>query len=187
MRKTLDGLYLGAMIAAVLAMVSIAVLVFVQIAGRITDRVLTWAGADALGIAVPSLAEIGGFLFVAAAFLALPKTLRAGGHVRVTMLSGHLPPRAAHVMATVVLMAAFAFGVFAAWHAGLQALDSWTFNSVSFGMIRIPLWIPQGVMTIGLAVFAIALLDELVTALGGRDPAYRRAEKAKGVDALEGH
>ena len=187
MRRILDGLYLGSMIAAVAAMVSIAALVFIQIAGRILDRVLGWIGIDGLGIAVPSLAEIGGFLFVASAFLALPTTLRKGGHVRVTMLSSNLPPKAAHVMATVVLGAAFSFGAFAAWHAGLQALDSWTFNSVSFGMIRIPLWVPQGTMALGLTIFAIALLDELITALRGKDPAYIRAEKAKSADALEGH
>ena len=51
--------------------------------------------ADAIGLQVPSLAEIGGFLFVAAAFLALPATLRAAGHVRVTMLAKALPEGAA--------------------------------------------------------------------------------------------
>ncbi|SDX75087.1 TRAP transporter small permease [Roseicitreum antarcticum] len=187
MRKLLDTLYQTAMIAAVVAMVSIALLVFIQILGRLTDRVLMGFGADAIGIAIPSLAEIGGFLFVASSFLALPATLRVGGHVRVTMVSGNLPPRAAHVMACIVLIAAFALGVFAAWHGWLQVLDSWQFNSVSFGMIRIPLWIPQGAMALGLVIFAIALLDELLCALRGHDPAYRRAEKAKGADALEGH
>lgn len=187
MRTLLDALYKGALMVAVAAMVAIALLVFAQIAGRITDRVLMGVGADALGLAVPSLAEIGGFLFVASAFLALPYTLRSGGHVRVTLLSSTLPPRAAHGMSCLVLAGAFALGAFAAWHAALQVVDSWQFNSVSFGMIRIPLWIPQSAMMAGLVIFAIALLDELVCALRGSDPAYIRAEKAKGADALEGH
>lgn len=187
MRKSLDSLYQAAMITAVGAMVLIALLVFGQILGRIIDRVLTTFGADAIGFAIPSLAEIGGFLFVAAAFLALPATLRAGGHVRVTMVSANLPPRVAHAMACLVLAAAFALGAFAAWHAWLQVLDSWQFNSVSFGMIRIALWIPQGAMALGLLIFAIALLDELICALQGNDPAFRRAEIAKGADALDGH
>jgi TRAP-type C4-dicarboxylate transport system permease small subunit len=85
MRKALDALYAGALVGACLAMVAIAALVFLQVGGRVVDRMLTWFGASRIGFAVPSLTEIGGFLFVAAVFLALPATLRAAGHVRVTL------------------------------------------------------------------------------------------------------
>ncbi len=143
---------------------------------------LVATGNAAIGFQVPSLAEIGGFLFVGAAFLALPATLRSAGHVRVTMLAQALPPAAARVVTALVLAAALALAVFAAWHAGVQAQDSWAFNSVSFGMVRIPLWIPQGVMTLGLVLFAVALADELVLALRGQTPAFRQAEAARGID-----
>jgi TRAP-type C4-dicarboxylate transport system permease small subunit len=49
-------------------------------------------------------------------------------------------------------------------------------------MVRIPLWLPQGAMTLGLAIFALALLDELVSALSGRTPAFVAAEGAKSID-----
>jgi hypothetical protein len=65
MRRALDLTYAAAMVASAAALVTIAVLVFVQIAGRILDRVLVAAGREAIGLQVPSLAEIGGFLFVA--------------------------------------------------------------------------------------------------------------------------
>lgn len=187
MRKSLDRLYHVAMVAAVLAMVAIAVLVFVQVAGRILDRTLIWFGADAVGLAVPSLAEIGGFLFVASAFLALPATLRAAGHVRVTMLAAHVPAPVARVLVILVLAVGLALATFAAWHAGLQAFDSWEFNSVSYGMIRIPLWLPQGAMTVGLAIFAVSLLDELLAAVRGNDPAFVTAERAKSPESMDGH
>lgn len=183
MRKALDGLYAAALWAAVLAMVAIAVLVLIQVAGRVIDRTLVWAGASPVGIAVPSLAEIGGFLFVAAAFLALPATLRSGTHVRVTMLAQNLPPAAARWLSVAVLLIATGLGVFAAWHSAVQVVDSWKFNSVSFGMVRIPLWIPQGVMTLGLGLFALALADDLVTALAGGTPAFQAAEARRGIDA----
>lgn len=187
MRKALDGLYAAALIASVIAMVTIAGLVLVQVAGRILDRVLGWFGAEAVGLSVPSLAEIGGFLFVASAFLALPATLRAAGHVRVTILARALPPVAARALTLLVIAAATALGLFAAWHSWLQTLDSWQFDSVSFGMIRIPLWLPQGGMTLGLVIFAVALVDELVAALRGQDPAFFTAEASKSIDAMEGH
>lgn len=181
MRRALDLTYATALVASALCIVTIAVLVFVQIGGRIVDRTLLATGREVIGIQVPSLAEIGGFLFVAAAFLALPATLRAAGHVRVTMLAKALPGGAARVLTVIVLAAALALAAFAAWHSGLQALDSWQFNSVSFGMVRIPLWIPQGAMTLGLAIFVLALADELLAALRGT-PAFVAAENARTID-----
>jgi TRAP-type C4-dicarboxylate transport system permease small subunit len=186
MRRALDLIYASALVASALGLVAIAALVFVQIAGRILDRVLMATGVTALGLQVPSLAEIGGFLFVGASFLALPATLRAAGHVRVTMLSKALPDALARLVTILVLAGALGLASFAAWHSWLQALDSWQFSSVSFGMVPIPLWIPQGTMTLGLAIFALALLDELVCALTGGTPAFVAAEGAKSVDAADG-
>jgi len=178
MRRALDFIYAAALVGAALALGAIATLVFVQIAGRILDRVLLAAGGQALGLQVPSLAEIGGFLFVAAVFLALPATLREAGHIRVTLLPGRL----ARGLTVLVLAAALGLAGFATWHAGLQVLDSWRFGSVSFGMIAVPLWVPQGAMTLGLAIFALALLDDLVAALSGGTPAVIAAERAKSRD-----
>ena len=182
MRRILDLVYASALVASAATLVTIAVLVFAQIAGRILDRVLLATGGTALGLQVPSLAEIGGFLFVGAAFLALPATLKGAGHVRVTMLAQALPARAARALTALVLAAALALALFAAWHSGVQAQDSWAFNSVSFGMVRVPLWIPQGVMTLGLALFALALADELILALTGQTPGFAEAEAARSID-----
>lgn len=182
MRRALDITYTIALGASAVCLVAIATLVFVQITGRILDRITLLSGRDVIGIQVPSLAEIGGFLFVAAAFLALPATLRAAGHVRVTMLASSLPGSLGRALTIAVLTAAMGIAGFATWHSWLQVVDSWTFNSVSFGMIPIPLWIPQGAMTLGLAIFTVALADELWTALRGGTPAFLAAERAKSID-----
>ncbi len=182
MRRMLDLTYAAALVASATALVAIAVLVFVQIAGRILDRALLAMGQDVLGLQVPSLAEIGGFLFVAATFLALPATLRSAGHVRVTILAKTLPDTLARGLTVIVLAAALALAGFAVWHSGLQMADSWAFNSVSFGMVRIPLWLPQGAMTLGLVIFALAIADELVTALSGGTPGFVAAEASRSID-----
>lgn len=180
-RKVLDLMYGGALVAACLSMVVIGILVGVQILGRILDRVALAAGAQPLGIAVPGLSEIGGFLFVAAATLALPATLRAGGHVRVTLAAGLMRGMVARAMTVFVLGSALVLAVFATWHSGAQAWDAWAFNARSFGMVRTPLWIPQGVMTFGFALLALAVLDELLTVLRGGRAAYQEAEAARGL------
>jgi len=186
MRRFFDTVYNGALIAACTAMVAIAVLVLVQVSGRIIDRLAIWMGQAPPGIAVPSLSEFGGFLFVAAACLALPATLRAGGHVRVTLALGLMGPRVGRVFTGMVLLAALGLGGFAAWHSWEQMLDSWRFNTVSFGMVRVPLWIPQAAMTAGFVLLLVALVDELLTLLRGGLPAFRRAEEERS-DSAEGH
>lgn len=186
MRRFFDTLYNGALIAACTSMVAIAVLVLVQVLGRVIDRLAIWLGQAPPGINVPSLSEFGGFLFVAAACLALPATLRAGGHVRVTLALGLMGPRLGRVFTALVLLAALALGGFAAWHSAAQALDSWQFNTTSFGMVPVPLWIPQTGMTAGFVLLVVALIDELVVLLRGGTPAFRRSEEAR-RESAEGH
>ncbi|PKQ11179.1 MAG: hypothetical protein CVT70_15600 [Alphaproteobacteria bacterium HGW-Alphaproteobacteria-1] len=185
LRRMLDRLYSAGLVLAALALVAIAALVLVQVTGRLIDRSLIAMGQPPAGIAITSLSELGGFLFVGAAFLALAGSLRTGGHVRVTMLVGALPAPLARGVAVLALLGALALCGFALYSAALQALDSWSFNAVSFGMAKFPLWMPQAVMVAGLALFALALADELVTLLFGGKPAYQRAEDAKGT--ADGH
>ena len=176
MRKALDGVYAGALAGACLAMVIIASLVFLQVLGRMADRVGVWLGMGRFGFAVPSLAEFGGFLFVAAAFLALPYTLRAAGHVRVTLILRFLPPAADRWLTALVLAIAIGLMCFAAWFVGWQTVASHARGSVSYGLIPVALWLPQGVMTLGIVIFIVALVDELVATLRGKTAAFREAE-----------
>lgn len=184
MRRILDGIYGGALIVACAAMVAIAVLVLAQVLGRVIDRAAGLLGLEPLGLAIPSLAEMGGFLFVGAACLALPATLRAGGHIRVSLLLGLMPPGLARALGALVLLAALGLSGFAAWNSGTQALDSWQFGALSFGVVAMPLWIPQAVMTGGLVLLAVALADELLSLVRGAEPSFQRAERAR---TIEGH
>jgi TRAP-type C4-dicarboxylate transport system permease small subunit len=178
-RRLLDRLYDAGFVLAALALVAIAVLVLVQVTGRVIDKAMLAIGQEPVGIAITSLSEFGGFLFVGAVFLALAGTLRAAGHVRVTMLTQSVPPGLRRALAGLVLVLALGLGGFALYSTGVQAWDSWTFDAVSFGMAKFPLWIPQGVMVLGLVIFWIALLDEALAVLRGQDPAFLRAEAEK--------
>ncbi len=179
MRAFLDRIYAAAMAGACLGMVVIAVLVFIQILGRVIDRGLSMMGLGGLGIAIPSLAEIGGYLLVAVIALALPGTLRAAGHVRVTFVLRFLGPAGNRLLASAVLALGAVIAGYAAYHSGEHALDAWLRGSVSYGLIPIPTWIPRAVFALGLSIFTIALIDECITALRGRDPAFRAEERRR--------
>ncbi|MBS9722006.1 TRAP transporter small permease [Tianweitania sp. BSSL-BM11] len=184
MRKALDALYGAALFGACMSMLVIAVLVFIQVLARVVDWFVQLLGMARFGFIIPSLAEIGGFLFVAASFLALPAALRAAGHVRVTLVLRFLNPAADKALTALVLVVALGLTVFAAWALGVQASASLQRGSVSYGIIAIPLWLPQAVMTLGVVIFAVAILDELITLLKGHEPTFRHVERTR--EATEG-
>ncbi|MFK7791327.1 MAG: TRAP transporter small permease [Devosiaceae bacterium] len=179
MRAILDGLYKASSAAAAVCLCVIASLVLVQVFGRIIDSTLRALHLPILGITVPSLNEIAGFLFVAATFLALASTLRQADHIRVSMLIKAVPLNFRRWLETFVLIIGTAIAAYAAYHAIMQVVDSIQFSTVSFGTIPIPLWIPQTALAAGLIVFAIALADELVTVIRTGTPTYQTHEDAK--------
>ena len=86
MRRCLDALYNATLWLSALCLVLIAVLVGLQIGGRLVDGALKLLGLPVTGFQILSLAEIAGYLLAAASFLALAGTLKGGAHIRVTML-----------------------------------------------------------------------------------------------------
>ncbi len=176
MRRFIDRVHDGALALAAAAFAAIAVLVLVQIAGRLIDRAARALDMTPPGLTIPSLAEIGGFLFVSAVFLGLAGTLRAGGHVRVTLLTGALPPGPARWLGALVAAGATALAAFATWSSLLQTLDSYAFGAVSFGMVKVPLWWPQGAMTLGLGLFGLTLAQATLQLVMGQQPDFDAAE-----------
>lgn len=179
MRALLNGLYRASAAGAAACLCVIAGLVLVQVFGRILDGALRAMSLPVAGITVPSLNEIAGFLFVAATFLALAATLRQADHIRVSMLIKAVGPKVRRVLEAVVLAIGTGLASYAAYHGVLQVVDSIQFSTVSFGVIAIPLWIPQSALAAGLVVFAIAMADELFTVLTSGTPTYQGHEEAK--------
>ncbi|MDO5657415.1 MAG: TRAP transporter small permease subunit [Paracoccus sp. (in: a-proteobacteria)] len=182
-RPLLDRIYNAALFASCAAMVAIALMVLFQVLGRVIDRGVMMAGGARIGLAIPSLAEIAGALFVASATLALPATLKQARHVRVSFASriGGVPGR---VILIAMMLAAIALAGFATWHMAMLAMDSWQYNSVSYGRVKIPLWLPQTAMAVGFGLLLVALIDEVVLALSGHAPAFRIAEDARAGDDI---
>jgi TRAP-type C4-dicarboxylate transport system permease small subunit len=178
MRKFLDALFQAALWMAALCLVAIALMVGLQLAGRIVDGLLKLAGLPAIGIVVLSLAEIAGYLLAAASFLALAGTLKSGAHIRVTMLLAALPETWRHKVELWAFGAAAVFAAYITWQLALFAFVSWQFHEVSHGVIRVPLAWPQAVMAIGALVFTVALIDEFFIVLKQGRPTFRTTEDA---------
>jgi TRAP-type C4-dicarboxylate transport system permease small subunit len=169
-RRFLDGLYFYTGMAAAISLFLIFALVTIQICARLLDSALRVAGQPALGFIIPSIAEICGFLLAAASFLALGHTLVAGGHIRVNLVISRLGPIARRYVETFVALLAAAGAAYATVALARLAWRSWQYGDVSYGILPIPLALPQAVMTLGIAVLTIALLDVSVRAW--RDKAF---------------
>lgn len=167
MRRFLDRLYDLSGYAAACALLAIFTLVAIQVLARLLDGGLRILGFESVGFAVPSIAEICGFLLAAASFLALAKTLTSFAHIRVGMLVDRFAPTPRRWTETLAGAAASIIGIYATIALARLTLKSFTFNDVSYGVVPVPLALPQGVMTLGLAILTIALIDLTVRVARG--------------------
>ena len=169
MRKFLDGVYGASLILAGLFLVAIFALM-------IGEAVLRKMGSYITGAS-----ELVGWCCAAAGFLALPATFKRGDMVRVGLLVDALPPRVRKPLLLGCLALALVFTGYM-----LKAVASYMWGSLAIGeltqgMIEVQVWIPMVSFLVGVALFLVAIVDELILAL--RSPADQlRAEKPPSVD-----
>ena len=158
MRRALNTLYaLSGGIAAAL-IVAICLLISAQIVLNVTSRLM----GPGWGATIPSYADFAGFMLAGASFLALGYTLRMGGHIRVSLVTRKMPARAALASEIVSLGIAIGLTGLAGWFLVALVGESAHYGDTSSGIVAIPLWIPQTVVTCGMVVLVIALIDTLV-------------------------
>jgi TRAP-type C4-dicarboxylate transport system permease small subunit len=167
MRSFLDRLYFGAGVLAAASVAGICVLMLAQAAGR------------EAGILIPGADDIVAWLCAASAFLALGHTFRAGDLVRVGVFLDRLPERARWGAEILALGITAVFTTYMLWAVTRFVYDSWQFNEVAQGLIRVPIWIPQLSLVAGILIFFIAVIDELVAVLRKQKPAYQVAEELR--------
>jgi TRAP-type C4-dicarboxylate transport system permease small subunit len=166
-RKILDWVYTGCGVASGCFLVMIAAAIASQVAAR------------HLGKQIPSADDIAGLSMAASLFLGLAPTLRAGRHIRVNLLLSQLPVRLRKKAEVFVcLMGGVFFGYFG-FYATQMTFESYQIGERTAGLLPIPLWVPQTGMSLGLIVMTLALLDDLVLAVGGGTPVYGRSEEAQ--------
>ena len=159
MRALLDRIYQWSGYLAAFFLAAIAVTTVVQVVGR------------KLGMTI-EMTEMAGFCLSASTFLGLAHTFRNGTHVRVSLLIQKLSGRyhrAAELWCCAVGAAALAFVTV---EFALFTWESFIYDDISPGLLAIPFWIPQSGVVLGLACLTVALVDETVSVVRGRDPVY---------------
>jgi len=167
LRRFLDRLYSASGALAAVCLAGICVLMLAQAAGR--EFGLLIRGAD----------DITAWLCAASAFFALGHTFRHGELVRVGLFVDMLAPGKRRIAELLALTATALFVGYMAWAASRFVYDSWRFKEVAQGLIKLPIWIPQMSFVLGVLIFLVAVLDELVAVVRGQKPAYQLAEEER--------
>jgi len=173
MRALLDAVYKASGVAAGIFLVAIAVLSLTQIVARM------------FGATASSFDEFAGYALAASSFLGLAYTLRAGEHIRMSLGIDRLRGGARRGVEVLCLAAAIGVIGFFAWATADMTVTSYQLDDVSQGLVPIKLWIPQSATAIGLWILLLALVDDLVATLRGREPSYARPPSRGDGSAFE--
>jgi TRAP-type C4-dicarboxylate transport system permease small subunit len=165
LRRFLDRLYSASGALAALCLASICVLMLAQAVGR------------EFGLLIRAADDITSWLCAAAAFLALGHTFRHGELVRVGLFIDQLGPGRRRIAEIAALTLTALFVGYMAVAVTKFVFESWKFKEVAQGLVRIPIWIPQLCFVVGVIIFFIAVVDELIVVLKNQKPAYQLAEE----------
>lgn len=167
--KFLDRLFTWSGYLAGVFLVTIALLVVSQIVARMLNK------------QIPSADEFAGYCLAASSFLGLAYSFRSGSHIRVTLLTDRLSTHIQRVLMLLVL--AFTIIMIAVWafNSISMVYESWKFKDMSTGILKYPIWIPQLSMGIGVTLFCLAIIEDLVNVMRGIEPNFEK-NKEKVMD-----
>ena len=100
--------------------------------------------------------ELASFLELLVVFGGAAYTFRAGGHVRVDLLTGRLAPAARARLRLVTLALGIAFLGLVIWVTTQSAITAFSYGRVSAVMLY-PLWLPMLLIPAGLVLMALVM------------------------------
>ena len=172
MRGFLDALYKasGALAAAFIALICVVV------SAQVVLNLITKLFGTAYSYTIPSYADFAGFFLASASFLALAYTLTQGGHIRVTLLIRTFNPAFRMAAELFSLGIGAVLSGIATYYMIRLNIESYSYGDLSFGIIAIPIWIPQLAVSLGLVILTIAFVDLLWSTIRAGEPVLKNAE-----------
>jgi TRAP-type C4-dicarboxylate transport system permease small subunit len=122
-------------------------------------------GRKLFGFTFQGTDDMGGYALAITSVVGASYTMAMRGHTRVDVFLVRMPPTWQRVLNTLAMVTMAAFATYAAWR-GLSVLkESIEFQSVASNPLQTPLWQPQGLWFIGLALFALISIAYAIHAL----------------------
>lgn len=161
--RGVDAISIGATYLAAVCLVALTILMSAQIVVSTISKIVPGVRGD-----IPFVWEYAAYLMGTTFVLGSGMTLRAGRHIRLTILSDNGAPwfkLLLEVFAAVVALALMLYLTFSLGRASLQAMITGTTSIAS----KTPLWIPFSAFTVGSAILALQLAARLL-AIAARKP-----------------
>lgn len=157
-------------------LVTLTCLMLGEVAVRALSDIFPWVPAD-----IPVAWEYSSYLMAAAFTFGAAMTLRAGGHIRVTLVLARVGPAVRRWMETVLAALGVGFTGFLAY-----AMVNFTWHSFAGDQTSIssgsPLWIPQALVTFGICLLVLQFVARFFQAAFGlplEDLSMRAASAAE--------
>jgi TRAP-type C4-dicarboxylate transport system permease small subunit len=142
-------------------LVVLTLLILAEIAVRLLSDFIAAVPAD-----IPVAWEYSSYLMGASFLFGAAMTLRAGSHIRVSLLLANARPPVRRALEIVSAAGGTALTVFLAWSLWSFALEAWERDQTSISSAS-PLWIPQMSLVAGAALLALQMAGRLLQALLG--------------------
>jgi TRAP-type C4-dicarboxylate transport system permease small subunit len=135
--------------AAVLGLMTLLILV----------EILLWNTAKKTTLIADEYSAYGLALII---FLGAGYCLKERGHIRITLVLGLLPPRAARIITCIATAVTTVFFGYLWWYLFKMVQATIRYQTTSGTLTNTPLWIPQVMMLIGAACFFIQFVGTTI-------------------------
>ena len=142
-------------------LVTLTALMLAEVLVRALSNVFPWVPAD-----IPVAWEYSSYLMAATFTFGAAMTLRAGGHIRVTLVLARVSPATRRRMETVLAVLGVCFCGYLAW-----AMAYFTWRSFESGQTSVSsgtlMWIPQVFVTFGIVLLTVQFVARFFQAALG--------------------
>ncbi len=146
-------------------------------------------GRKLFGFTFQGMDDLGGYVLAIIAVVGASYTMAMRGHTRVDVFLVRMPPAVQRLLNALAMVTMAGFAAFAAWRGLDVLMESIEFQSVATNPLQTPLWQPQSLWFIGLALFALIsvlyALHALVLLARGSADLNRMYGPASAQDELE--
>lgn len=142
-------------------LVALTLLMLAEILVRLLSTVLPFVPAD-----IPVAWEWSSYLMASTFTFGAAMTLRAGGHVRVSLVLSRLAPTPRRMLEFACSLVAALFMLYFAWGMIVFAWSSYSRGQTALSSDT-PLWIPQAVIAFGILLLALQFVARSIQAALG--------------------
>ncbi|MGP3535554.1 TRAP transporter small permease [Microbacterium sp. RD1] len=152
--------------SAVLGVIAAAALLVLMLA-TVIDVLVRWIARAS----VPGMLEVAESALVVSVFLGLAWTSMQGGHVAVSVVTDRLKPPLARAVSVVIWLLNAALLGWMTYASVARALQATSLHETRFGLVQWPVWPLRWVIALGLALWLVVALANVLRTLRGA-PAY---------------